>query len=139
MTKILIVLSLAVLSTAFRPIASSSAFTPPPFPATAGGGWGVVVPDCYTFTVDNASSDSLGNVRVNGASTYADFNVTATASYEQSVCFTASSVTVNGTTIDYPNSGNVQLASSVWVKVGWQSPSLVEIADERGTNSPVRQ
>jgi hypothetical protein len=137
MTKILIVLSLAVLSTAFRPI-PPPASTPPTVLRTVAGE-GMVVPDCYTFTVDNTSSDSIGNIRVNGASTYADFNVTATASYEQSVCFTASSVTVNGTTIDYPNSGNVQLASGVWVKVIWQSSSLIEIADEHGTNSPVRQ
>ncbi len=100
---------------------------------------GVVFPDCYTFTVDNGSSDSIGNVRISGASSYADFNVVTTASYEQSVCFTAMSVTVNGVAVTYPNSGDVQLASGVWVKVIWQSPSFIEIADERGTNSPVRQ
>jgi hypothetical protein len=97
------------------------------------------MPDCYTFTVDNASSDSIGNVRVSGASTYADFNVITTASYQQSVCFVAAAATVNGVTVTYPNSGDVQLTSGVWVKVAWQSSSLVEILDDNSHNSPIRQ
>ncbi|MDP4199256.1 MAG: hypothetical protein Q8922_16025 [Bacteroidota bacterium] len=141
MKKTVLSLSIALVVTAASPR------TPPP--TSVGGGWGVVspaltpstapVPTCYTFTVDNASTDSLGTVTVSGTSSSQDFNVTTTGFYEQNICFAAISATVNGVNVNYPNSGNVQLPSGVWVKVAWQSPSLIEIANEAGTNGPVRQ
>ena len=93
---------------------------------------------CYTFTIDNASSDSLGDVAINGASDYADFYVTATGQYQQTLCFSSVSATVAGTTVPYPNSEKIQLANGAWVAVLWQSPSLVEIDNTTQQNRPAQ-
>jgi hypothetical protein len=137
MKKTLLVLSLALGSVAI----GSRGLQPTDrgLKATATSVCSTISPDCYTFTVDNASSDSLGTVRVNGLASYQDFNVDTTGFYEHDLCFAAVSATVNGVAIDYPNSGNVQLASGAWVTVAWQSSSLIEIADEKETNGPTRQ
>ena len=97
----------------------------------------VAIPrDCYTFTIDNVSSDTLGDVTISGGGSYADFNVTGSGFFQQNLCFAAVSVTINNVIILYPNSGNVQLPSGAWVKAGWQSPSLVEVANKEVQNSP---
>ena len=92
---------------------------------------------CYTFTVNNTSSDSLGDVTINGATSYADFYVTGSGEYQQTLCFSAVSATIAGTVVTYPNSANFQLPSGAWVTAGWQSPSLVEIEDLAKQNTPV--
>jgi hypothetical protein len=94
------------------------------------------VPDCSAFTIDNASSDSLGTVTVNGLGSSQDFNVDSTGYYEHDICFTAFSVTVNAVTVNYPNSDTVQLASGAWVRVAWQSSSLIEISNDEEVGSP---
>ncbi len=93
---------------------------------------------CYTFTVDNASSDSLGDVTINGVSNYADFYVTATGTYQQTLCFAAVSATLAGTTVPFPNSANIQLASGDWITLAWSSPNLVEITNRTKANTPVQ-
>jgi hypothetical protein len=133
----------------FLPLSLIFAFiiTPPPF---QGGGWGVVVacpmifssqlvalPEtpnpCDTFAIDNESSHALGEVVVSdGLADYADFDVTGSGYFSQDICFTASTVKVNGVTITSPNSGDVQLPSGSWVNVEWQSSSLVQVTDRTG-------
>ncbi len=92
---------------------------------------------CYTFTVNNASPDSLGDVTINGATSYAEFYVTGTGQYQQTLCFTAVSATIDGTVIPYPNSANIQLPSGAKITAGWQSPSLIEVATQTTQDTPV--
>jgi hypothetical protein len=96
------------------------------------------VKDCYTFTVDNVTTDSLGDVTVNGLATGTYIDVTGNGFFEQNVCFPAVSVTIQGNVVLYPNSADFQLADGTMVKVGWQSPSLVEVKNEHEQGGPNR-
>lgn len=92
---------------------------------------------CATFTVDNATTDSLGDVTISGGGSYADFNVTGYGQYQQQLCFTADAATVEGTTVAYPNSALDTLTNGIVVNVGWQSPSLIEVVNETTQDGPV--
>ncbi len=94
--------------------------------------------DCYTFTVDNAATDSLGDVSVNGVSANTNIEVTGNGFFEQDICFAAVSVTIQGNVVAYPNAADFQLADGTWVRAGWQSASLVEVKNEEGQNGPER-
>ncbi len=94
--------------------------------------------DCYNFTVDNVTTDSLGDVSVNGLATNTYINVTGSGFFEQNVCFPSVSVTIQGNVVAYPNSADFQLVDGTWVQAGWQSPSLVEVENEREQGGPDR-
>ena len=73
-----------------------------------------------------------------GFSDYADFDVTGSGYFDQIICFAATTVTINGVAVPMPTSRNVQLASGSWVKVEWESSSLVEVNDTEGTDGERR-
>ncbi len=131
MTKILLLLTFTLCSRGFQPTVAEH------FTNSAA----IMVPDasdtCYTFTVDNTSPDSLGDVIISGATDYGDFYVTGTGEYQQTLCFTAVSATIAGTVVPYPNSANIQLPSGAKVTAGWQSPSLIEVATETIQDIPL--
>lgn len=137
MTKLLLFLSL-VFSNPIISVPPHASILPPPL--RGGGRLGAVLPiadpTCYTFTVDNTSSYSLGTVTVSGTGSSANFNVTTSGFYQQEICFTAISVTVAGTSVAYPNSSVVDIGSGTLVSVVWQSTSVVEIADKDEIGSP---
>ena len=142
MTKLLLLLALVISNPVSSRSYSNSPSSErgPALDLIGGGGWGVeylrTVPDCYTFTVDNVSNYALGTVTVSGIGSSAYFNVTGTGSYQQSICFTAISVTVAGTVVSYPNTAIVDLGSGTLVKVLWQSSSVVEIENKDEVGSP---
>jgi len=144
MTKILRFLPVSLFFVFFGPL-----FQEPALGLTGGGGCGVVeahqvmfappAPTCDTFSVDNESSYALGEVVVSdGLSDYADFDVTGSGLFNQDICFTANTVTVNGVAIPSPGSGDVQLPAGSWVNVAWTSSSLVEVTNETGADSERR-
>jgi|GEM_PF-6370731 len=92
---------------------------------------------CYTFTVDNVTTDSLGDVTISGGGDHSDFNVTGYGQYPQELCFTAISATIAGTVVPYPNSANIHLSNGAWVTAGWQSPSLVEVMNDAKQDGPL--
>ncbi|HET6400756.1 MAG TPA: hypothetical protein VFH95_05080 [Candidatus Kapabacteria bacterium] len=130
MTKILLLLTFALCSRALQPMVTEH-FTNTTVAMAPTG-----TDSCYTFTVDNESTDTLGEVTVSGATDYTDFYITGSGQYQKTLCYTAVSVTIAGVTVPYPNLANIPLPNGAWVKAGWQSPSLVEVVNETGQDTP---
>jgi hypothetical protein len=91
-----------------------------------------------TFTVDNASSDSIGTVSVVGAGDPVDIHVPSAGYFHGDVSFVPVSVKINNQTVLYPNAGTVVLTDGKLVTVSWQSNNLIDINNQEMQDGPTR-
>ncbi|MGH2638809.1 MAG: hypothetical protein ACRDF4_05940 [Rhabdochlamydiaceae bacterium] len=100
---------------------------------------------CSTFTIDNISTDSLGVITVSdGTGDNAYLDVTGSGEYQpqegtlKQICFVASTATIAGANVPYPNSAKIPLPNGDVVQATWQSPSLIEVVDDVISNTPIQ-
>jgi hypothetical protein len=93
--------------------------------------------DCDTFYVDNQSTQPIGNCLVSDGSTSSiNVFVNAQAVFPREICFTATTITINGSSIGIVG-GSAQLMNGHWVDITWTSPNAIVIADGLRTTSMV--
>ncbi len=94
---------------------------------------------CTTFTLDNTTTDSLGQVTVgDGLGDNAYLDVNGSGQFQTQICFTAASVTIGGSSVPYPNTQNITLAGGAVIGVQWQSSSLIEVSNPVKVNTPIQ-
>ena len=100
------------------------------------GTHGMAHPECITFTVDNASSDTVGAVYVTSSATPIKIEVTGSGDFYGEVCFSPVGVRICGQTVD--NTGIVTLSDGTVVDVSWGSPDIVDITNHTKGDALVR-
>lgn len=82
-----------------------------------------------SFTINNNTNESLGNVTLNQTSGSTTISVSSPGAWLTSIESGVNSVTVAGQTVAYPNQGSIVLPSGHAGRVTWVSTSYVEILD----------
>jgi hypothetical protein len=93
------------------------------------GAQGMAHPTCTTFTVDNASSDTVGAVYVTSSGAPTEIEVTGTGNFYGEVCASPIGVRICGQTVEYPNTGIVTLSDGAQVDISWTNPDIVDITN----------
>jgi hypothetical protein len=81
------------------------------------------------FMIDNASTQSLGNVTISSSMESNSLMVGPSQMDTLGLAFNPSSVTINSQVCAYPDSNIIALPTGAMVSVGWQSPNLISVLD----------